>query len=79
MTTLPPAPHPMPTDSEVVAYIARTNAFYPADAYTFSAEENRAWYNRYAAEMRGPVPTEVSTTDFSIAASGSQRAIPARR
>jgi acetyl esterase len=79
MTTLPPAPHPMPTDSEVVAYIVRTNAFYPADAYTFSAEENRAWYNRYAAEMRGPVPTEVSTTDFSIAALGSQRAIPARR
>jgi len=69
----------MPTDPEVVAYIARTNAFYPADAYTFSAEENRAWYNRYAAEMRGPVPTEVSTTDFSIAALGAQRAIPARR
>ena len=69
----------MPTDPEVLAYIARTNAFYPADAYTFSAEENRAWYNRYAAEMRGPMPAEVSTTDFAIAALEPQRAMPARR
>ena len=68
----------MPTDPEVLAYIARTNAFYPADAYTFSAEENRARYNRYATEMRGAMPAEVSTTDFSIAALGPQRAIPAR-
>jgi len=68
----------MPTDPEVLAYIARTNAFYPADAYTFSAEENRAWYNRYAAEMRGPMPAEVSATDFPIAALEPQRAIAAR-
>ena len=79
MTTAPPAPHPMPTDPEVLAYIARTNAFYPADAYTFSADENRAWYNRYAAEMRGPMPAEVSAADCSIAAQEPQRAIPARR
>lgn len=79
MTTAPPAPHPLPTDPEVLAYIARTNAFYPADAYTFSADENRAWYNRYAAEMRGPMPAEVSATDFSIAAQEPQRPIPARR
>ena len=79
MTTPPSAPYPMPTDPEVLAYIARTNAFYPADAYTFSAEENRTWYNRYAAEMRGPMPAEVSATDFSIAAEESQRPIPARR
>jgi acetyl esterase len=69
----------MPTDPEVLAYIARTHAFYPADAYTFSADENRAWYNRYAVEMRGPMPAEVSATDFPIAALGPQRAIPARR
>jgi acetyl esterase len=79
MTTAPSVPHPMPTDPEVLAYIARTNAFYPADAYTFSAEENRTWYNRYAAEMRGPMPAEVSTTDFPIEAKAPQRTIPARR
>ncbi len=78
MTTPPFAPYPMPTDPEVLAYIARTNNFYPADAYTFSADENRAWYNRYAAEMRGPVPAEVSATDFPIAALGPQRAVAAR-
>jgi len=78
MTTAPSAPHPMPTDPEVLAYIARTNAFYPADAYTFSADENRTWYNRYAAEMRGPMPAQVSTTDFPIAAQGPQRTIAAR-
>jgi len=78
MTTAPSAPHPMPTDPEVLAYIARTNAFYPAEAYTFSADENRTWYNRYAAEMRGPMPAQVSTTDFLIAAQGPQRTIAAR-
>ncbi|MBJ7420016.1 MAG: alpha/beta hydrolase [Rhodoferax sp.] len=78
MTTPPFAPYPMPTDPEVLAYIARTNNFYPADAYTFSADENRAWYNRYAAEMRGPMSAEVSATDFSITAQGPPRAIPAR-
>jgi len=79
MTTPPPAPHPMPADPEVLAYIARTNAFYPADAYTYSADDNRAWYDRYAVEMRGPMPAEVSTTDFRIAARAPERAIPARR
>lgn len=79
MSSSAPAPHPMPTDPEVLAYIARTNAFYPADAYTFSAEDNRAWYNKYAAEMRGPMPPEVATTDFSIQADKPQRQIAARR
>jgi acetyl esterase len=69
----------MPTDPEVLAYIARTNAFYPTDAYTLSAEDNRALYNKYAAEMRGPMPPEVSTTDFAISANAPQRQIPARR
>ena len=69
----------MPADPEVLAYIARTNAFYPADAYTLSADENRAWYNRYAAEMHGPLPAEVSTFDFPIAAQAPQRTLPARR
>jgi acetyl esterase len=69
----------MPTDPEVLAYIDRTHAFYPAEAYTFSAEENRTWYNRYAAEMRGPMPAQVLTTDFPIEAKAPQRTIPARR
>ena len=72
-------PHPMPSDPQVLAYIERTNAFYPADAFTFTVDENRAWYNRYAAEMREPLPEGVQTTDFTIPAGGPVRTIAARR
>ena len=40
------APHPMPDDAQVRAYMDRTNAFYPSDAYTFTIAENRAWYDK---------------------------------
>ncbi len=73
------APHPMPDDAQVRAYMDRTNAFYPSDAYTFTIAENRAWYDKYAAEMRAPLPAEVTTADFSIPATGPQRQIPSRR
>jgi acetyl esterase/lipase len=72
-------PYPMPTDPEVLAYIARTNAFYPADAYTFSVAENRAWYDRYAAEMRQPFPEGVTAEDFDIPGVEPKRVIRARR
>ncbi len=71
--------HPLPTDPEVLAYIARTNAFYPPDAYTFTIQENRTWYNQYAAEMREPMPAGVTATDFAITAAKPHRLIPARR
>jgi len=73
------APYPMPADPQVRAYIDRTNAFYPPDAYTLTMDENRAWYNRYAQEMRAPLPPGVHTEDFTIPADGPTRAIPARR
>ena len=72
-------PHPMPTDPEVLAYIERTNAFYPPDAIDFSVAENRAWYDRYAGEMRAARPAGVTSQDFSIAAAAPERAIPCRR
>lgn len=72
-------PHPMPTDPEVLAYIDRTNAFYPPDAFTFTVEQNRAWYDKYAAEMRAPYPPGLSTETFTIAADNPARQIPARR
>ncbi len=68
----------MPDDPQVRAYIDRTNAFYPPDSYTFTVEENRAWYNRYAQEMREPLPSNVQARDFTIAADAPTRAIPAR-
>jgi acetyl esterase len=72
-------PHPLPTDPDVLAYIERTNAFYPPDAIDFSVAENRAWYDRYAQEMRSPRPAGVTAEDFSIPATGPVRAIPCRR
>lgn len=72
-------PHPLPNDAEVRAYMDRTNAFYPPDAYTFTIAENRDWYNKYAAEMRAPLPAQVTTTDLKITATGPARLIPARR
>ena len=72
------APHPMPDDPQVRAYIDRTNAFYPPDSYTYTVEENRAVYNRYAQEMGEPLPASVQTRDFTIAADAPTRAIPAR-
>ena len=79
MTDSAPQPHPMPSDPQVLAYITRTNQFYPPDSYTLSIEENRAWYNRYAQEMREPLPDNVRTEDFPIAATGPTRTIAARR
>ena len=72
-------PHPMPTDPEVLAYIERTNSFYPPDAFTFTIEQNRQWYDRYAAEMRKPYPAGMQVETFSIAAQDPVRDIPARR
>ncbi|SEE42142.1 acetyl esterase [Rhizobiales bacterium GAS188] len=72
-------PHPMPTDPEVLAYIERTNSFYPPDATDFSVAENRAWYDRYAREMRAPHPAGVTAEDFSIPAASPERAIACRR
>lgn len=60
--------HPMPDDPEVVAFIEQTNAFYPADAFRFTVEENRAWYDKYCAAFRSPRPEGVKVEDFFIPA-----------
>lgn len=71
--------YPMPSDPDVVAFIERTLAFYPADTFGYSTAQNRALYDRYAAEFCAPRPTSVATEDFTIAASDPARMIPARR
>ena len=72
-------PHPMPTDPEVVAYIARSDAFYPPDAVNFSLAEQRAWYDKYAAVMRAPLPDGVTFSDIGVPGEAPARKIPARR
>lgn len=71
--------HPMPNDPEVVEFITRTLAFYPADAYSYTVEQNRAVYDKYCAAFRRERPPGLAIEDFIIAASGPDRKIPARR
>ena len=71
--------HPIPDDPEVVEFIERTLAFYPADSYAKSIEENRALYDAYAEAFREPRPEGVGAEDFAIPAEGPSRNIPCRR
>lgn len=71
--------YPMPTDPEVIAFIEKTLAFYPADTFGCSTAENRALYDRYAAAFRALRPSGVTTEDFTISANDPARMIPARR
>lgn len=71
--------HPMPTDPEVVAFIERTLDFYPADAFTYTVEQNRAVYDRYCAAFRQERPPGLAVDDYAIPATRPDRLIPARR
>lgn len=71
--------YPMPTDPDVVAFIEKTLAFYPAETFGYSTAQNRALYDRYAAAFRAPRPPNVTTEDFTISATDPARMIPARR
>lgn len=74
-----PHSHPMPTDAEVVDFIERTLAAYPADAYAMSLEENRRLYDRMAEDFREPRPEGVTTENFAVSAEAPARKIPCRR
>ncbi len=71
--------HPMPSDPEVVDFITRTLAFYPADAFNYTVAQNRAVYDGYCAAFRRERPPGLRVTDFVIAARAPDRDIPARR
>lgn len=49
------------------AYIRRVDAFYPPEAATWGVQENRAAYDRMAAEFRAPRPERVQVSDHEIA------------
>ena len=65
------------TDAEVLAFIARTDSFYPADTVLMPLAEQRAIYDRMAAAFRVPRPSGIAVTDDSI--SGPAGPIPVRR
>jgi acetyl esterase len=66
-------------DDEVRAFIAKSEAFYPASANEASPAENRAIYDRMCAAFDRPRPPGLSVTDETLHASDPSRALPIRR
>lgn len=57
----------MITDPQVLAFIAATEAAYPADANTASPTDNRRHYDAMCAVFRGPRPDGLLVRDQQIA------------
>ena len=67
------------TDPEVKAFIARTEACYPADSNLATAAENRRIYDAMCLRFRQPRPAGVAVGDSAVAASDPERQIAIRR
>jgi len=65
------------TDPEVLAFIARTDGFYPPGSWNGTPEENRRLYDKMAAAFRKPRPSSVTTEDGTVP--GPAGPIPTRR
>lgn len=65
------------TDPEVLAFIARSEAAYPADANSASVEENRRFYDAMCALFRARRPAGVTVADETIAGIPIRRYVPA--
>lgn len=74
-----PTSRPMPQDPQVLAFIAKSQSFYPADAFMGSVQQSRTWYDRYAADMAQPLPAELLIEDFCMPPGAATEALAARR
>ena len=54
-------------DDQILAFIKRTNAFYPDDAVDGSVAQQRLWYDELCAQFRQPRPLGLQVTDGYIA------------
>ncbi|WP_350334438.1 alpha/beta hydrolase [Coralliovum pocilloporae] len=68
----------MPSDPEILAFIDRTEAFYPADAASQPVEKQREFYNALCADFRGVRPDDISVTDDTVQSNDPDWAIPVR-
>lgn len=68
----------MPDDPEVLAFIEKTEAFYPADAASASIGTQRAYYDALCAAFRGERPEVVRVEDRLVEADAPRRDIPVR-
>ncbi|MEM7059830.1 MAG: alpha/beta hydrolase [Pseudomonadota bacterium] len=65
------------TDPEVLAFIDRTNAFYPPDAVKLSIADQRSHYDRMCRDFRRPRPAGLAVEGGGL--QGAGRLIPIRR
>jgi acetyl esterase len=70
---------PEVTDPEVLAFIARTEEYYPTDANLATMAENRHIYDAMCAAFRKQRPENVEAADAAVFATGPDRQIPIRR
>ncbi|WP_118133106.1 alpha/beta hydrolase [Oceanicella sp. SM1341] len=64
-------------DAEILAFIERTNSFYPVETATFTAAEQRRVYDRMCAAFHAGRPEGVSTEERVIVSGVTE--IPVRR
>ncbi|MDE1995685.1 MAG: alpha/beta hydrolase [Rhizobiaceae bacterium] len=64
-------------DPEVLAFIARTEASYPADSNVASAEDNRRNYDAMCAVFRQKRPDGIKVVDTTITAVPARHYLPA--
>ncbi len=77
-TGLPSPPLRRMIDSEVAAFITRTESFYPSSTNRASPAENRAVYNRMCDDFRQPYPAGVSVSDGVLHARNPDRKVRTR-
>jgi carnitine 3-dehydrogenase len=75
---LPSPPLHRMIDSEVAAFIVRTESFYPSSTNRATPADNRAHYNRMCDDFRQPYPAEVSVSDGVLRARHPDRQIRTR-
>ncbi len=62
--------------ADMLAFIAQTEAAYPADAVNFTIAEQRAFYDTMCAAFDPPHPAGLRTEDVTIAGVPCRRYVP---
>ena len=74
MTQPPPDYSWLPAD--ILAFIARTEESYPADAVNFTIAQQRAFYDKLCADFSPPHPQGLRAEDLTIAGVPCRRYVP---
>lgn len=71
------AGRPMPVEPGILAFLARCDAFYPADAVNGTIEQQRGWYDALCAAFSPELPAGLVKTDGHVGAVPIRRYRPA--